>query len=156
MNEMTHKYRKLIASLVVVGTLSAPVSDAFAQGRPIQTYPSAQPGCDASNVAPAMANAGAYTYAQEYSTSYALIHEPTTYFGCLQGILSQAQSLYNMFTGSGNLNIAGLLLRIAQQVIQSLISQLETAACSAVGELAGQGITSNLLNYMNQLPTSAQ
>ena len=149
-----HMKRILFAGVLVLGVALCG-SDAEAQtiGHQLSSTfnPNATVGCDNSTVGPALSSAGNYSYAQEYNTAYQTIQQPTSFFGCLNGLFQQANSLINAFSGNG-FNLANILTNLATQMFNSLINQLQTAACSAANSLLGSnsGPLQPLLNQVQR------
>ena len=148
-----HLRQALYASVFAAAVVVAGPASAQTAGRQLATFPSAPPGCDGTTVGPALSTAGNYNYAQQYSTTFGLIHQPTSYFGCLQNLLNEANTLLNMFNGTGNFNIGALLTQLAQAAVRELINQLMTQVCSAANSvLSNTGAAAPLLQYLHTTP----
>ncbi len=146
----------VFAGALILGLALSGVSEkAYAIGHTLSsTYnPNATVGCDQSTVAPALSSASNYAYAQEYNTAYQTVQQPTSFFGCLNGLFSQANSLINAFSGAGSgFNLGAILTGLATQMFNSLINELQTEACSAANSLLGSnsGPLQPLLSQIHQ------
>ena len=162
------KIRTVVPSVLMSAALAGVPCLAFADDPSIDQHDVASPattgtitgaaGCDPS-VEVALSNANVYNSQQQTTAitgtwngngfTGGYYRTPTSYFGCLQGLINEAGSLLNMFTGTGSLSIGGLLTQLAQAAVRELLNQLSQQVCQALSSVTSGGITT----YTNLLPS---